>query len=155
MEVHAYPTEAAVPVDLAEARRIADLHLTDPGDAAAGISTVVTEFDTGFTVVAVFGAGAAQKEGLQTEGLQTEGLPPPAVGGSVCVIDKSTGAVSYWPSYPTALVAEQYTEMLRTGRLVIEDGWPDPDDIGTEDTDTEDVHSDDASGDVTIDYESS
>ncbi|MEV0299438.1 hypothetical protein [Nocardia sp. NPDC050710] len=115
MEVHAYPTEATVPVDLAEAQRIADLHLSDPDDIAAGIRNVVTEFDGGFIVIAVVGAATEAP------------VPPPAIGGSVCVIDKSTGAVSFWPSYPTTLVAEQYTEMLNSGSLVVEDEWPDPD----------------------------
>ncbi|WP_405177640.1 hypothetical protein OG225_25625 [Nocardia sp. NBC_01377] len=140
MEVHAYPTEATVPVDLAEARRIADLHLRDPDDAADDIGSVVTEFDAGFTVVAVRGTAEADR------------LPKPAIGGSVCVIDKSTGAISFWPTYPTALIAEQYAVMRDTGRLVVEDSWPDPEDFDLVTSATgEDV--DDAV--LAIDYESS
>lgn len=140
MEVHAYPTEATVPVDLAEARRIADLHLRDPDDAADDIGSVVTEFDAGFTVVAVRGTAEAGR------------LPKPAIGGSVCVIDKSTGAISFWPTYPTALIAEQYAVMRDTGRLVVEDSWPDPEDFDLVTSATgEDV--DDAV--LAIDYESS
>ncbi|WP_216911913.1 hypothetical protein [Nocardia noduli] len=140
MEVHAYPTEATVPVDLAEARRIADLHLRDPDDAADDIGSVVTEFDAGFTVAAVRGTAEAGR------------LPKPAIGGSVCVIDKSTGAISFWPTYPTALIAEQYAVMRDTGRLVVEDSWPDPEDFDLVTTATgEDV--DDAV--LAIDYESS
>ncbi|MEV0711671.1 hypothetical protein [Nocardia aurea] len=140
MEVHAYPTESTVPVDLAEARRIADLYLRDPDDAADDIGSVVTEFDAGFTVVAVRGTAEAGR------------LPAPAIGGSVCVIDKSTGAISFWPTYPTALIAEQYAAMRDTGRLVVEDSWPGPEDF---DLVTSAIGEDVDDAVLTIDYESS
>ncbi len=116
MDIHAYPTEANTPVDLAEAQRIADHYLSTDD----GISNLLTEFDAGFTVVAVF---------LPLPGIDPHQSPlPPVIGGSVCVIDKSTGAISYWPTYPAAVVAEQYTQAMRSGRLVIEDTWPEDDD---------------------------
>ncbi|MGW4774299.1 hypothetical protein ACWEO2_40440 [Nocardia sp. NPDC004278] len=122
MDIHAYPTEATIPVDLAEAQRIADHYLSRADDADRGISNLLTEFDSCFTVVAIF---------APPPGIDPHRHPlPPAIGGSVCVIDKPTGAVSYWPTYPTDLVAEQYTRAMQSGRLIIEDGWPedDPDD---------------------------
>ncbi|WP_054814565.1 hypothetical protein [Nocardia arizonensis] len=138
MTVHAYPTDATTPVDLAQAHRITERLLSDPDDLAAGITRVVTEFDTGFTVVAVRGAAPTEP-----------GAPaPPTVGGSVCVIDKATGAVSYWPTYPPALVAEQYSAMLRAGGLVVAENWPDPDELDTGET----AEPDPATDEVVIDY---
>ncbi|MGV9822148.1 hypothetical protein [Nocardia xishanensis] len=121
MEVHAYPTRATTPVDLPSAENIAAEYLSSPEDRAAGITNVITEFEGGFVVVAIHGPAP---EGDSP-------LPPPVIGGSVSVIDKATGAVSYWPTYPVASVAEHYDQMLRTGKLVIADDWPNPD----EDTD--------------------
>ncbi|MEV6387367.1 hypothetical protein [Nocardia xishanensis] len=109
------------PVDLPAAEDIAAEYLCSPEDRAAGITNVVTEFEGGFVVVAIHGP---VPEGDSP-------LPPPVIGGSVSVIDKATGAVSYWPTYPVDLVAEHYDQMLRTGKLVIADDWPNPD----EDTD--------------------
>ncbi|MEV0245677.1 hypothetical protein AB0H76_03700 [Nocardia sp. NPDC050712] len=110
MQVHAYPTDATVPVALPEAERIAATHLADPGDAAAGIESIVTEFDTCFTVVARVPSTADQT------------IAPPLT--PVSVIDKATGAVSYWPSYPVTLVAERYGAALADAGLVIEEHWP-------------------------------
>ncbi|WP_433710989.1 hypothetical protein ACQP2U_32700 [Nocardia sp. CA-084685] len=112
MDIHAYPTEANTPVDLAEAQRLADHYL--PADD--GIINLLTEFDAGFTVVAII---------APAPGIDPHKPPlPPTIGGSVCVIDKPTGAISYWPTYPTAAVAEQYTQAMQSGRLIIEDSWP-------------------------------
>ncbi|MFI6959468.1 hypothetical protein ACIBJI_39135 [Nocardia sp. NPDC050408] len=116
MDIHAYPTEANIPVDLPEAQRLADHYLPTED----GISNLLTEFEVGFTVVAIF---------PPPPGIDPHKPPlPPAIGGSVCVIDKPTGAISYWPTYPTAVVAEQYTQAMQSGRLIIEDSWPDEDD---------------------------
>ncbi|MGY4102791.1 hypothetical protein ACW2Q0_25015 [Nocardia sp. R16R-3T] len=112
MDIHAYPTEANIPVDLAEAQRIADHYL--PTDD--GISNLLTEFDAGFVVVAIFSP---------PPGIDPRNPPlPPTIGGSVCVIDKPTGAISYWPTYPITAIAEQYTRAMQSGRLIIEDSWP-------------------------------
>ncbi|MEV6427327.1 hypothetical protein [Nocardia sp. NPDC051463] len=120
MDIHAYPTESSTPVDPTEAARIADHYLSGDDDAEQGITNLLTEFDCGYTVVAIF---------PPPPGTDPHTPPlPPAIGGSVSVIDKSTGAVSYWPSYPADLVAEQYAEVLRTGRLIIEPDWPAEDD---------------------------
>ncbi|MFQ6395786.1 hypothetical protein ACLMAJ_20255 [Nocardia sp. KC 131] len=121
MDIHAYPTKASTPVDLTEAERIADRYLSGDDDVERGITNLLTEFDCCFTVVAIF---------PPPPGTDPHARPaPPAIGGSVSVIDKSTGAVSYWPSYPTDLVAEQYADALRTGRLIIEPDWPEDNDI--------------------------
>ncbi len=117
MEVHAYPTRTTTPVDLPAAEHIAAEYLSSPEERATGITNVVTEFEGGFVVVAIHGP---VPEGDSP-------LPPPVIGGSVSVIDKATGAVSYWPTYPPALVAEHYDQMLSTGKLIIADDWPDPD----------------------------
>lgn len=122
MEVHAYPTSATTPVDLAAAQQIAARYLSVTDQLDGGIAQLVTEFDGGFVVVAV--------RGPVPEG--DSPLPPPVIGGSVSVIDKATGAVSYWPTYPAALIAEQYDEMLRTGRLIVADDWPTEDELEEE-----------------------
>ncbi|MEU2030308.1 hypothetical protein [Nocardia amamiensis] len=116
MDIHAYPTEATTPVDLTEAHRIADRYLTDDDHAAHGIAYRITEFDTCFVAVAVFAVPP-----------HADPNAPVVVGGSVCVIDKPTGAVSYWPTYPVTMVADQYAAALRDGRLIIEDGWVEDD----------------------------
>ncbi|MFI6365930.1 hypothetical protein ACIBG0_24600 [Nocardia sp. NPDC050630] len=115
MDIHAYPTEANTPVDLAEAQRLADHYLSTDD----GISNLLTEFDAGFTVVAII---------APAPGIDPHKPPlPPTIGGSVCVIDKPTGAISYWPTYPAAAVAELYTQAMQSGRLIIEDSWPEED----------------------------
>ncbi|MEV6321172.1 hypothetical protein AB0M45_08230 [Nocardia sp. NPDC051787] len=117
MDIHAYPTEAPTPVDLPEAHRITDRYLTAGDHAARGITYHITEFDTCFVAVAFFdGPPHADPN-----------VPVVVVGGSVCVIDKPTGAVSYWPTYPATMVADQYTAALQDGRLIIEDDWPEED----------------------------
>ncbi|MEU7766948.1 hypothetical protein AB0B25_17700 [Nocardia sp. NPDC049190] len=122
MDIHAYPTEAATPVDQSEAHRIARRYLSNDDDAARGITHRITEFDTCFVVVAVFPRSRSTDPNV----------PMVVVGGSVCVIDKPTGAVSFWPTYPADLVAEQYAAALRDDRLVIEDDWPEEDDESSE-----------------------
>ncbi|WP_330249654.1 hypothetical protein OG874_25455 [Nocardia sp. NBC_00565] len=117
MDIHAYPTEATIPVNLTEAQRIADHYLSTDGDT---IINLLTEFDAGFTVVAIFPPPPGVDPHVRP-------LPPP-IGGSVCVIDKPTGAISYWPTYPTDMVAAQYTQILQSGRLIIEDSWPEDED---------------------------
>ncbi|MGW5314882.1 hypothetical protein [Nocardia thailandica] len=114
MDIHAYPTGARTPVDGEEAARIAARHLPDP---PAGSGWHITEFEAGFTVVAVDPRPAAAHR-------------PLTLGGTVHVVDKATGAVSFWPTYPGALVAELYGRMREEGTLII-DAWPAPDaDVG-------------------------
>ncbi|MFB7875638.1 hypothetical protein ACFC06_10310 [Nocardia sp. NPDC056064] len=107
MDIHAFPTGAQTPVDRAEATRIADDHL--PADAP-GTERRIAEFPEGFAVFAVVPTHAPADR-------------PVPVGGSVYVIDKRTGAVSAWPTYPPSLIAEQYA----AARVIVEDTWPDPD----------------------------
>ncbi|MGW0246817.1 hypothetical protein ACWDYH_09285 [Nocardia goodfellowii] len=111
MQVHAYPTDATVPVQLPEAERIAATHLADPSHTATGVENVITEFESCFTVVAEIRSTADQT------------IAPPL--RPVSVIDKATGAVSYWPSYPVTLVAERYAAAIADDGLIIEDEWPD------------------------------
>jgi len=92
VDIHAFATGAQTPVDRAEATRIAADHL--PADAP-GADRQITEFAGGFAVFAI----------------RPEHAPPDRpmpVGGSVYVIDKATGAVSAWPTYPVSLIAAQY-----------------------------------------------
>ncbi|MEU2038133.1 hypothetical protein [Nocardia niwae] len=118
MDIHAYPTEATTPVDLTEAHRIADHHLANGDYTDRGITYRLTEFDTCFVAVATFPHPPHAEPDS----------PLVIVGGSVCVIDKPTGAISYWPTYPADMVADQYTTALQDGHLIIEDGWPEDDD---------------------------
>ncbi|WP_067461983.1 hypothetical protein [Nocardia amamiensis] len=117
MDIHAYPTDAPTPLDLTGAHRIADRYLAGDDHAAHGITYRITEFNACFVAVAVF-AGPPH----------ADPNAPVVVGGSVCVIDKPTGAVSYWPTYPATMVADQYAAALRDGRLIVEDDWPEDDD---------------------------
>ncbi|WP_336081163.1 hypothetical protein [Nocardia sp. SSK8] len=107
MDIHAFPTDAQTPVDRAEAARIAADHL--PADAPDTERRII-EFPEGFAVFAVVRTNAPPD-------------PPVPVGGSVYVIDKPTGAVSAWPTYPPALIAAHYA----TARLIVADDRPEPD----------------------------
>lgn len=110
MDIHAYRTGARTPVDRAEAARVAAHHLPEP---PAGSTWHITEFEAGFTVFAVDPRpGAAHR--------------PLTLAGSVHVIDKATGAVSFWPTYPVPIITELYARMREHGTLVI-DAWPEPD----------------------------
>lgn len=111
MDIHAYPTDAQTPVDLAEATRVAADHL--PADLP-GHDRQIVEFADGFTVFAV-------------QPLHAPPDRPIPIGGSVYVIDKATGAISFWPTYPTGVIAAQYALLLAAGRLVVADAWPDQD----------------------------
>lgn len=111
MDIHAYPTDAQTPVDGAEAARIAAQHL--PAEPP-GTDRHIIEFPEGFTVFAVRPLHAPPDR-------------PIPVDGSVHVIDKATGAVSYWPTYPSDVIAEQYRRLLSTGRLIVDDEWPEQD----------------------------
>ncbi|MFC4126306.1 hypothetical protein [Nocardia rhizosphaerae] len=107
MDIHAYPTDARTPVDQTEATRLAAAELPAP---APWTERHVAEFDTGFVVYDARPQRAAA------------GRAQP-VGGSVYVIDRATGAVSFWPSYPCAVIAELYAAR----RVVVADGWPEQD----------------------------
>ncbi|APE36360.1 hypothetical protein BOX37_23215 [Nocardia mangyaensis] len=111
MDIHAYPTDARTPVDREEAIRIAAEHL--PGEIPETDRHIV-EFADGFTV-------------FDVRPLHAPSDRPIPVGGSVHVIDKETGAVSFWPTYPSDLIAAQYALMRESGRLIVEANWPDPD----------------------------
>lgn len=111
MNIHAYPTDAHTPVDRAEATRVAAEHL--PADLP-GHNREIVEFADGFVVFAV-------------QPLHAPPDRPIPIGGSVYVIDKATGAVSFWPTYPCGVIAAHYALLLAAGQLVIADSWPDQD----------------------------
>ncbi|MFD9546335.1 hypothetical protein ACFWBG_03060 [Nocardia salmonicida] len=111
MDIHAYPTDAHTPVDRAEATRLAAEHL--PAEQS-GHDRQIVEFADGFTVFAIAPLHAPSDR-------------PIPIGGSVYVIDKATGAVSFWPTYPSGVVAEYYALLLAAGKLVVADTWPDQD----------------------------
>ncbi|MFF2086038.1 hypothetical protein ACFVVM_19860 [Nocardia sp. NPDC058176] len=111
MDIHAYPTGAHTPVDREEAARVAAEHL--PAETP-GTDRHIVEFADGFTV-------------FDVRPLHAPPDRPIPVGGSVHVIDKATGAVSYWPTYPSEAIAAQYALMRESGRLIVEESWPDPD----------------------------
>ncbi|MFC9474554.1 hypothetical protein ACFTS5_20430 [Nocardia sp. NPDC056952] len=111
MDIHAYPTDAQTPVDRAEATRVAAEHL--PVDLP-GHDRQIVEFADGFAVFAV-------------EPLHAPPDRPIPIGGSVYVIDKVTGAVSFWPTYPPGVIAAHYALLLAAGQLVVADSWPDQD----------------------------
>lgn len=106
-KVPAYPTNAVTPLNLAEARRIADEYLSSPAERAAGYRNLLDEYDICFTVVTA--------------------APPSAgadYGAAVTVIDKKTGCISYWPSWSTDMVAEEYKRVLKAGEVEIQPSWP-------------------------------
>ncbi|MEU3014412.1 hypothetical protein [Nocardia asteroides] len=104
MDIHAYPTDAHTPVDRAEAIRVAATHLPD----IPGTDRHVVEFADGFAVFAVRPQHAPPDR-------------PLPVGGSVHVVDKTTGAISRWPTYPVSAIEHRYT----ADRVIVEDSWPD------------------------------
>ncbi|MFD3591617.1 hypothetical protein ACFWU5_02730 [Nocardia sp. NPDC058640] len=105
MDIHAYPTDAQTPVDRAEAIRVAARHL--PAELP-GHDREIVEFDSGFTV-------------FEVAPLHAPADRPVPIGGSVYVIDKATGAVSFWPTYPSGVVAEKYA----ADRVIVAENWPD------------------------------
>lgn len=110
MDIHAYPTGAHTPVDRAEAARIAAEHLPeDPGTERH-----IVEFADGFTVFAANPRHAPPDR-------------PLPIGGSVHVIDKATGAVSFWPTYPSGAIAARYALMRAAGELIVAESWPEED----------------------------
>ncbi|MFD5180991.1 hypothetical protein ACFWM1_34630 [Nocardia sp. NPDC058379] len=108
MDIHAYPTDAHTPVDRAEATRLAADHLPPP---QPDTERRIVEFATGFVA-------------FEIRPLHAPVDRPLPVGGSVYVIDKATGAVSFWPTYSCAAVADRY----EAGQVIVEDAWPDQDD---------------------------
>jgi hypothetical protein len=111
VDIHAYPTDAQTPVDRAEATRVAAEHL--PADLP-GHERRIVEFTDGFAVFAV-------------QPLHAPPDRPIPIGGSVYVIDKTTGAVSFWPTYPSGVIAAHYALVVAAGQLVVADSWPDQD----------------------------
>ncbi|MFD3703972.1 hypothetical protein ACFWUP_12540 [Nocardia sp. NPDC058658] len=111
MDIHAYRTDALTPVDRAEATRVAAEYL--PADQP-GHDRKIVEFADGFAVFAV-------------QPLHAPPDRPIPIGGSVYVIDKATGAVSFWPTYPPGVIAAHYGLLLAADRLIVADEWPELD----------------------------
>lgn len=113
---HAYPAECTVPVSPEEAERIARRHLISPELAEQGYSLAVEEFEACFTVRVRPNPRDAAPAGPPR---------PPEPGGAVDVIDKETGGVTFWPSWPTAAVAAAYQEAKLAGQVELLGAWPD------------------------------
>ncbi|MQY27917.1 hypothetical protein NRB56_35000 [Nocardia sp. RB56] len=110
--VPSYPTIAVTPVNLTEAQRIADQYL--PADHH-GHRNRVLEFDTCFIVVAVPETMASDTESAVHAVELSSGL---------CVIDRDTAGLSFWPGHAVAAVAEEYAAAKAAGRVVLEPEWP-------------------------------
>lgn len=79
-----------------DALRRADLWINEGKPAEDQREVGIYEFDLGYVV-------------WRIEPLPDDGGPPRNVGGGMGVIDKETGELSYWPSLPPDLVAEQFS----------------------------------------------
>ncbi|MBF6544854.1 hypothetical protein [Nocardia brasiliensis] len=116
MDIHAYPTECTTPVTLAEAERLAERYLAFDADAGRGVTNRITEFDSCFVVVATFAPPAP-----------TESRTPPGplpIGGTVSTIDKASGAITLWPTYPPDVVAGHHAAAVQNGTFIVEETWP-------------------------------
>lgn len=116
MDIHAYPTECTTPVTPAEAERLAERYLAFDEHTGPGIANRITEFDSCFVVVAVFAPPAPTES-------DTAPSPLP-IGGTVSTIDKASGAITLWPTYPVDVVAGHHATAVHNGTLIIEDTWP-------------------------------
>ncbi len=114
----AYPTHCHPPIDAAAARRLAERHLVPAAGLPAGTSLHLVEFASCFTVIKLAPPGPAGPDGIP--------LHPSEPGRGVVVIDKDTGAFSFWPSLAEGSVAEQYAAAKAAGELEYVDEWPAP-----------------------------
>jgi hypothetical protein len=111
----AYPAECTTPVSPEEAERIARRYLVSAALVDDGYSLAIDEFDACFTVRTR--ANSSQDAGSTV-------LRPPQPGSAVSVIDKGTGGVTFWPSWPAAAVASAYQEAKLAGDVELLGEWP-------------------------------
>ncbi|MBR7836013.1 hypothetical protein KDL01_22245 [Actinospica durhamensis] len=112
----AYATDCHPPIDAAEARRLAELHLVPEAGLPPDTSLRLTEFASCFTVTKL----------VPPPPVGTDGIPlhPTEPGRGVVVIDKETGAFSFWPSLAEISVAEAFTAAKAAGGLEYVADWP-------------------------------
>jgi hypothetical protein len=113
---HAYPAQCTTPVSLEEAERIARRYLVTRAETQAGYSLVIEEYGPCFTVLT--------RPEATPPADPTAPPRPPQPGSAVSVIDKETGGVSFWPSWPMEQVAQAYQEAKLAGEITFLDEWP-------------------------------
>ena len=113
----AYVTDGPPPVDLAQARLLAERYLVpEVGLLPEGARLHVVEFDSCFTVVKITSAPPVGEDGIP--------LHPVEPGGGVTVIDKETGAFSFFPSWGESFAAEKFAEAKSAGEVEYVAQWP-------------------------------
>lgn len=116
MKWQAYPAECTTPVSPAEAERIARRYLVSDREVAEGYSLVLEEHEICYTM--------RTRPAPKPVTDPTVPPRPPEPGQSVTVIDKETGGVTFWPSWPMATVAQAYKEAKLAGNVELLDEWP-------------------------------
>lgn len=116
MTWRAYPAECTIPVSRSEAERIARRYLVPSTLAEEGYSLAIEEFDACFTVRA--------RPNPRVAADPTAPPAPPQPGSAVNVIDKETGGVTFWPSWPENAVAAAYQEAKLAGQVELLSEWP-------------------------------
>lgn len=115
----AYATDCRFPIDRAEALRLVGAYLHLGGDLPEGRTLNVDEWDSCFTVTV----------SLPPPPLGPDGIPlrPVEPGGGITVLDKETGHFSFWPSWGTSYVVQQFAEVKAAGTFDYRADWPEPD----------------------------
>lgn len=116
MTWRAYPAECTTPVSPEEAERIARRYLVPSTLAEGGYSLAIEEFEDCFTV--------RTRPRPQPHPDPAAPLAPPQPGSAVNVIDKETGGVTFWPSWPMDAVAAAYREAKLAGQVELLSEWP-------------------------------
>jgi hypothetical protein len=94
------PAAGGGPVDAAAAQAIGDAWVNASGFSAEPIRAGIYEFDLGYIVYPLAPARAGQ---------------PQNVGAARGIIDRASGQLSLWPSYPFPMVAQMYRASLQDG----------------------------------------
>ncbi|MBR7832075.1 hypothetical protein KDL01_02325 [Actinospica durhamensis] len=116
-KMSAYATDGPAPADLAQASLLAERYLVpEVGLLPEGARLHVVEFASCFTVVKITAPPPVGEDGIP--------LHPAEPGGGVTVIDKETGAISFWPSWGESFVAEKYAEAKAAGEIEYVVEWP-------------------------------
>lgn len=111
----AYATDARPPIGTAQARLLAERYLVPAAGLPAGTSLEISEFASCFTVVKVTPPPPVGADGIP--------LHPVEPGRGVAVIDKETGAISFWPSWGTSFAAAKFAEAKAAGMIEDVAGW--------------------------------
>ena len=117
MKMPAYATDARPPIDLAQAHLLVERYLVpDVGLLPEGATLDISEFASCFTVVKRLPPPPVGEDGIP--------LHPVEPGGGVTVIDKETGAISFWPSWGTSFAAQKFAEAKAAGEIEHKTEWP-------------------------------